>query len=66
MLPGTILSDGLVKLDRDLDDVAASIPPERIGDPRDIGHAVRFPASDEAGYITGQTLAVDGGVTLIE
>jgi 3-oxoacyl-[acyl-carrier protein] reductase len=55
-----------LKLDMDLDDVAASIPPERIGDPRDIGQAVRFLASDEAGYITGQTLVVDGGVTLIE
>ena len=66
ILPGTILSDGLLKLGMNLDKAAASIPLKRIGDPRDIGHAALFFASDEAGYITGQTLVVDGGVTLIE
>lgn len=75
ILPGTILSEGLLKLGthldaaalaKGLDDTAASIPLKRIGDPRDIGHAALFFASDEAGYITGQTLVVDGGVTLIE
>ena len=75
ILPGTILSDGLLKLGVHLDAAAlgkelaataASIPLKRIGDPRDIGHAALFFASDEAGYITGQTLVVDGGVTLIE
>jgi NAD(P)-dependent dehydrogenase (short-subunit alcohol dehydrogenase family) len=30
----------------------------------DIGHAVRFLMSDHARYITGQTLVVDGGVTI--
>ena len=30
-----------------------------------IGHAVRFLLSDYAGYITGQTLVVDGGATLV-
>jgi len=66
VLPGTILSDGLLKLGMNLGDVADSIPLKRIGDPRDIGHAALFFASDQAGYITGQTLVVDGGVTLIE
>jgi 3-oxoacyl-[acyl-carrier protein] reductase len=66
ILPGTIHSDGLLKLGMNLDDVAASIPLKRIGDPRDIGNAALFFASEEAGYITGQTLVVDGGVTLIE
>jgi len=66
VLPGTILSDGLLKLAMNLDEAAASIPLKRLGDPRDIGYAARFFASDEAGYITGQTLVVDGGVTLIE
>ena len=33
----------------------------RFGLPQDIANAVAFLASDEAGYITGQTIAVDGG-----
>lgn len=42
--------------------VAARIPMGRLGDPEaDIGPAVVFLASDGAGYVTGQTLAVDGG-----
>ena len=41
----------------------ASIPMGRMGDAWDIAHAVLFLASDEAGYITGTQLVVDGGVT---
>ena len=37
------------------------IPVGRIGAPDDIANAVIFLASDEAGYITGQTITVDGG-----
>jgi 3-oxoacyl-[acyl-carrier protein] reductase len=66
ILPGTINSDGLMKMDMNLDEVAASIPLQRLGDPRDVGCAALYFASDEAGYITGQTLVVDRGVTLIE
>jgi 3-oxoacyl-[acyl-carrier protein] reductase len=66
ILPGTILSDGLLGLGMNLDEAAASIPLKRVGDPKDIGHAAYFFASDEASYITGQTLIIDGGVTLIE
>jgi len=39
----------------------SKIPYERIGKPEDIASAVAFLASDESEYITGQTLAVDGG-----
>jgi 3-oxoacyl-[acyl-carrier protein] reductase len=66
ILPGTIRSEGLLQLGMDLDKAAASIPLKRVGDPRDIGHAAYFFASDEASYTTGQTLVIDGGVTLIE
>jgi len=38
----------------------------RLGEPEDIGHAMAFLASDEAKYITGQTLVVDGGQILPE
>jgi 3-oxoacyl-[acyl-carrier protein] reductase len=41
-----------------------TIPLGRFGEPPDIAATVRFLASDEAGYITGQTLVVDGGQTL--
>jgi 3-oxoacyl-[acyl-carrier protein] reductase len=40
------------------------IPLGRKGMPEDIAHAVAFLASDEASYITGQTLAVDGGMAM--
>ena len=66
ILPGIIHSDAPLKLGMNLDAAAVSIPLKRIGDPRDIGYAALYFASDEAGYITGQTLVVDGGVTLIE
>ncbi len=40
------------------------IPWGRLGAPEDIAHAVAFLASDEAGFITGQTLSVSGGLTM--
>ncbi len=43
---------------------AESIPVRRVGDPSDIAGVIAFLASDEASYITGQTLYVDGGATL--
>ena len=47
-----------------LDAMMARVPAGRAGDPAEIAAAVVFLASDAAGYITGQTLAVDGGVTI--
>ena len=41
-----------------------NIPLGRIGKPEEIASAVAFLASEEAGYITGQVLAVDGGMTM--
>jgi glucose 1-dehydrogenase len=40
------------------------IPYKRIGEPEDIGRAAAWLASDEADYITGTTLFIDGGMTL--
>ena len=42
----------------------ASIPQQRLGAPEDVAKAVAFLASEEAGYITGQVLAVDGGMAM--
>jgi 3-oxoacyl-[acyl-carrier protein] reductase len=44
--------------------VAAAYPLRRLGEPEDIGSVVAFLLSDEAGWITGQTVVVDGGITL--
>ncbi len=38
-------------------------PPHRLGRPEDIARAIRFLLSDDAAYITGHELVVDGGVT---
>lgn len=42
----------------------AMIPRRRIGNPRDVANAVAFLASDAADFVTGQILAVDGGLIL--
>ena len=46
--------------------MAASIPLKRLGSVEDIGYAALYFASKEAGYITGQTIVVDGGQILPE
>ncbi|WP_432843032.1 3-oxoacyl-ACP reductase FabG [Dactylosporangium sp. CA-092794] len=67
VLPGNVLTEGLAALGEDyIDQMTASIPLGRLGDVADIGHACLFLASDEAGFITGQTLVVDGGQVLPE
>lgn len=45
-------------------EIKKRIPVRRLGKPEDIAQAVAFLASDEASYITGQVLRVDGGLTL--
>jgi 3-oxoacyl-[acyl-carrier protein] reductase len=47
-------------------ELARGIPLGKLGDPRDIAHAMLFLASDAASYITGQTLVIDGGALLPE
>jgi len=46
------------------EEVASSYPLKRLGVPEDIGSVVAFLLSDEAAWLTGQTLVVDGGLTL--
>ncbi|MEY7971437.1 SDR family oxidoreductase [Saccharomonospora xinjiangensis] len=46
------------------DEVAAAYPMKRLGVPSDVAGAVTFLLSEQAAWITGQTLVVDGGVTL--
>jgi 3-oxoacyl-[acyl-carrier protein] reductase len=45
-----------------LDMMVSRIPARRIGQPEDVANAFLFLASEEAGYINGATLSVDGGM----
>ena len=47
-----------------LDALSKAIPMRRIGEPEDVWPAVRFFASPEAGYVTGQVISVSGGLTM--
>jgi 3-oxoacyl-[acyl-carrier protein] reductase len=66
--PGNILTEGM-KLHRNaafIRSMEEAVPLGRLGTPRDIANAVLFLASNEASYITGTTIIVDGGQTLPE
>lgn len=62
--PGWIDTEGVRGYGLDLDDVAAQVPMKRLGSAAEVGDLIAFLASPAAGYITGQTIAVDGGVDL--
>jgi 3-oxoacyl-[acyl-carrier protein] reductase len=65
--PGNVRTPGLVALGPELaQEMIAAIPMRRLAEPEDVGWAVRFLASEEAGYITGQTIVLDGGQVLPE
>ncbi|MUM18586.1 3-oxoacyl-ACP reductase FabG [Mycobacterium sp. CBMA271] len=67
ILPGNILTEGLVDMGEEyVSGMARSIPMGALGTPADIGHLAAFLATDEAGYITGQAIVVDGGQVLPE
>ena len=53
----TDMTEGIIA-----EDIVDKIPLKRVGKPNDISPIVLFLASDEANYITGQTLVVDGGL----
>lgn len=64
--PGFVKTPMTDVLPQDVKDkLSASIPMQRLGLPEDIANAVMFLASDEASYITGQTLHVNGGLAMI-
>ena len=47
-----------------IDSLTRAVPMRRLGEPEDVAAAVAFLASDRAGFITGQTLSVSGGLTM--
>jgi 3-oxoacyl-[acyl-carrier protein] reductase len=64
--PGTVLTEGTAGHYGDEGAraaIAGVLPANRMGQPEDIANAVSFLCSDEASWITGQTLFVDGGYT---
>jgi 3-oxoacyl-[acyl-carrier protein] reductase len=66
--PGNILTEG-IKRDRSPEYAEAmrrSVPLGRLGTPRDVAYACLYLASDEASFITGTTIVVDGGQILPE
>lgn len=67
VLPGNILTEGLAGLGDDyLRGMEAAIPMRRLGSVEDIGNACLFLATDEAAFVTGHSLVVDGGQVLPE
>ncbi|MCQ2372502.1 MAG: 3-oxoacyl-[acyl-carrier-protein] reductase [Phascolarctobacterium sp.] len=63
--PGFIQTDMTAVLnEKQVEAMLATIPLKKLGQPEDIAKAVIFLASDDANYITGQTLHVDGGMVM--
>ena len=63
--PGFIETDMTAVLgDAVKEKAKANIPLRRMGQPEDVAEAVAFFASDESGYVTGQVIAVDGGMVM--
>ncbi|NWF90302.1 MAG: 3-oxoacyl-[acyl-carrier-protein] reductase [Ignavibacteriaceae bacterium] len=63
--PGFIETDMTAKLnEKQREALINTIPMSRLGTPEDVAKVVGFLSSDEAAYITGQVIAVDGGMTM--
>jgi 3-oxoacyl-[acyl-carrier protein] reductase len=65
--PGNVRTAGIEAFGQEfIGAMVKSIPVGRLAEPAEVGWAVRFLASEEAAYITGQTIVVDGGQVLPE
>lgn len=63
--PGFIMTEMLSGMDEKVRErITASIPLGRLGEPKDVANLVLFLSSEDAGYITGETIVIDGGVSL--
>jgi 3-oxoacyl-[acyl-carrier protein] reductase len=60
--PGMVLTPGLLRVNPPIELMAAGIPLGRVGQPEDIANVFAFLASDDAAYVTGQSINVDGGM----
>jgi 3-oxoacyl-[acyl-carrier protein] reductase len=67
VMPGNVMTEGMAELGEVyISESEAIIPQHRLGSVEDIGFAALFFATEEAGYITGQTIVIDGGQVLPE
>ncbi len=67
VLPGNIMTEGMAEAGGEyIRRMAATVPMKKLGAIEDIAYAALYFASDEAGYVTGQTIIVDGGQVLPE
>lgn len=65
--PGNVRTVGIEAFGPEfIAEMVKSIPLKRLAEPSEVGWAVRFLASEEAAYITGQTVVIDGGQVLPE
>ncbi len=62
LLPGYTNTDRLKELKLSEDKIKQMVPAGRLGDPQELADMATFLASPKAGYITGQSIAIDGGV----
>jgi len=63
--PGFVETDMIANLPAEMmEEVKKNLPVRRFGKPEEIAHAVSFLASEDAGYITGQVIVVDGGMDM--
>ena len=62
LMPGYTLTERLVEVGVKEEEMAARIPARRMGRPVEFAALAAFLASDQAGYITGQAIACDGGL----
>jgi 3-oxoacyl-[acyl-carrier protein] reductase len=67
VMPGNVRTEGVASFGPEHEARTASgIPMKRLAEPAEVGWAVRYFASPEAAYVTGQTLVIDGGQVLPE
>ena len=65
VLPGVIMTDMTQRIRKRAGEMLLkNIPSERFGEPMDVAHLVLFLASEQSDYITGQSIAVDGGLSV--
>ena len=62
LLPGYTKTKRLIDLHIDEEKICREIPARRLGTPEEFAHLASFLASEQAGYITGQMIACDGGL----